>query len=84
MSFYAIILNRPDEDAWETVRSSWDLHFILDDRLAFILAENVLTADIAKKVGISSDGVSGIVIQMDYFSGHTSGSLVEWISKNRD
>ncbi len=84
MSIYAIVLNRPDEAAWEKVQSGWESHHILDDRLAFISAENALTADIAAQVGISSTGASGIVIQMDFYAGHTSMSFVEWISKQHD
>ena len=84
MSIYAIILNSPDESVWQNIKDNWEFHHVLDDRLAFVRAENALTADIAKQVGISEEGASGVVIQMDYFSGHTKASLVEWVSKNRD
>lgn len=85
MSIYAIILNSPNGDAWAKLQETWPDHHIFDDRLAFISANNALTKDISTKVGIGAEGdARGVVIQMDYFSGHTSASLVEWINKNRD
>ena len=85
MTLYAIVLNNSNAIAWENVREKWPTHHIFDDRVAFISTENALTSDIAQQAGISGEtDIRGVVIQMDYFSGHTSASLVEWISKNRD
>ncbi len=84
MPLYAILLNEPNESAWDKVRETWPKHYVFDNRLALISTENVLTADVARDAGIGADGVSGIVMQMDFYSGHTSSTLVEWISKNRD
>ena len=85
MTLYAIVLNSSNDDAWANVREMWPTHHIFDDRVAFISTDNALTSDIAKQAGIVGEtDIRGIVIQMDYFSGHTSASLVEWISKNRD
>ena len=82
MALYAIFLNEPSDDEWAQVREAWQTHHIFDDRLAFISADNALTAEVAKASGIGADDASGIVIQMDFYSGHTSTSLVEWISKH--
>ena len=84
MSLYAILLNEPSEAAWKKVKETWPKNHVFDDRLALISTDNVLTADVARDAGIGADGASGIVIQMDFYSGHTSSTLVEWISKNRD
>ena len=83
MALYAIVLNEPNDDAWAQVRETWPIHHIFDDRLAFISADNALTAEVSKASGIGAEGTSGIVMQMDFYSGHTSTSLVEWISKHR-
>ncbi len=84
MSFYVIILDTPNEAAWETIQEHWPDHLISDSRLAFISAENAVTAKIADQIGINADGAHGIVIQMDFYGGYTSSSIVEWISKQRD
>ena len=81
MTLYAIILNEPDEGTWSKVRETWPKNHVLDDRVAFIDTENALTSDIARDAGIDEGGANGLVIQMDYFAGHTRTSLVEWISK---
>ena len=39
-----------------------------------------LTADIAGEIGIGTE-LTGFVVQMDYYSGHTSGQFVEWLRK---
>ena len=84
MSIYAILLNEPNEAAWEKVREKWAAHHVLDDRLAFVSAENAMTADVARDVGIGSGGALGIVVQMDFYAGHTTGDFIEWLSKHRD
>ncbi len=83
MALYAIILNGPSDHAWTKVRETWPAHLIFDDRVAFISVDNALTSEISKEIGMGrEEEISGIVIQMDYYSGHTSASLVEWIRKN--
>ena len=82
MSLYAIILNAPDEEVWKNVRAKWPKNYVFDERVAFISAEDALTADVARDAGIGAEGANGIAIQMDFYSGRTSSSLVEWISKN--
>lgn len=84
MPLYAIILDKPDEDMWENVRATWPKHFVSDERIAFINTEDVLTAEITQKAGITAGGTSGIVIQMNFFSGRGSNSLAEWITKNSE
>lgn len=86
MTIFAIVLNSPEESAWAKVRQTWDNHLVFDDRLAFISADGkTLTQDIADQIGMTAASkVSGVVIQMDYFAGLTSASVVEWVNKNRD
>ena len=84
MALYAIVLNGPSDHAWTQVRETWPKHHFLDERVALISVDEVLTKDISDAVGIGAEHqISGLVIQMDYFAGHTDASLVEWISKNR-
>ena len=85
MTIYAVILYDQDSNAWKNIAKEWpDRHFIVDDRLAFIKSsETELTKTISKRVGIDTDSeMSGIVIQLDYYSGTGSNSLVEWMQKN--
>lgn len=82
MSTFLIILDRPDKEAWEKIKNDWPApnHHIHDDRIAFVVDGTLLTADISEKVGIGSE-MGGIVSQIDFYSGHTSSSLVEWLKK---
>ena len=82
MKIFTVVLDRPNETLWANLKSNWpEAHYIHDDRVAFVVDEDTrLTAEIAKSIGIA-DGKSGLVIQMDYLSGHTTSSLVEWINK---
>lgn len=83
MALYAIILHRPSDHAWTKVRKTWPKHHFLDGRVAFISAENALTGEVSKEVGIGEENqISGLVIQMDYYTGYTNSGLVEWTSKN--
>ena len=84
MSLYAIVLDAPSGGPWEAIPLHWPDHLIVDDRLAFVSAENAVTANIAEQAGIGPDGAAGIVIQMDFFSGHTRSSIAEWVSRRRD
>ena len=40
MSLYVIVLNEPDEAAWENIREAWPAHHVFDNRLAFISADD--------------------------------------------
>ena len=85
MAFFAIVLFRPNDVAWKKITTEWgDRSFIVNNRFAIISSEDMqLTADIAKRAGIGKDSdSSGLVIQMDYYSGTGSNSLVEWMEKN--
>lgn len=84
MTIYAIILNESDATAWGNVRETWPDHLIADDRLAFVSADNTVTSKISEAVGIGPDTARGIVIQMEFYAGHTSGTIVEWLAKRRD
>lgn len=81
---YAIILDKPNETAWDNVRQIWPRHYIADERVAYVVSENELTAAVAEKAGIKADGLNGVVIQMDYFSGFSSSALAEWVSKSNE
>ncbi len=84
MSLYAIMLDRPNAAAWKAIPQHWPIHLLADDRLALISAENAVTAKIAEQVGIGPDGAAGIVVQMNYYAGHTNSAVAEWVAKNRD
>lgn len=84
MTLYCVILHSPSDEAWANVRREWPApqHLFLDDRVAFISTDNVLTADVMKQVGIEEGSdFSGLVIQMDYFNGRGSRNMVEWLNK---
>ena len=80
MTLYVILLPARNEEVWDSLRSSYADHHVLDDRTAFIRTENTLTQNIADEIGISP-GASGIVVQMDYFAGRADSSLIEWLNK---
>lgn len=82
LKIYAVVLDKPNDSVWEKIKSGWpDTHYVHDERMAFVVDEDTkLTAEIAESAGIA-EGVSGMVIQMDYFSGRSNSSLVEWINK---
>ena len=82
MAIYLIVLDNPNDSVWERIKEDWPApdHYIHDERVATILDGKVLTADVAEKIGIG-DSVGGIVVQMDFYAGHTSARLVEWLKK---
>jgi len=85
MALFVVILHSPDETAWDNIRKRWpDRSIIVDDRLALVKSGDTdLTRDIASDVGIGADDdISGVVVQMDYYSGNGPSFLAEWIGKN--
>ncbi|MDE0303195.1 MAG: hypothetical protein OXJ38_08370 [Gammaproteobacteria bacterium] len=80
MTLYVIFLPARNEEVWNSLRSSYADHYVLDDRTAFVRTENTLTQNIADEIGISPRA-SGIVVQMDYFAGRADGSFIEWLNK---
>ena len=87
MSLYMVIVDQTRDDVWEAVKTGWpDDHRIHNDLVAFIKAENTLTEEIAQAIGLAgvSTDASGIVVQLDYFSGRMKSATVEWVQKNRD
>ena len=84
MTLYIIFLDAPSDHAWQTIKDKWPTgHYIRNDRLAFISTDELTTGDISSTIGIGAEsGISGIVIQMDYYAGRTDSALVEWIGKN--
>ena len=84
MAIYLIVLDRPNKEVWGKVESDWPApnHHIHDDRVALVLDNTLLTSDVSEKIGIGSEA-SGVVSQMDFYSGHTSRRLVEWLKKTQ-
>ena len=83
MAVHVVILNEPNELAWKKVMG-WDgEHYILTDRIAFVVADSlVLTEKIAAHVGMNNDGrVKGLVIEMTNRAGWNDSGLVEWFGK---
>ena len=81
MSKFVVILPSPNATVWNKIRKNWKSHYILDDRVAFVSDDERLTGEVATHAGIAPE-TSGIVIQMDYYSGRSAASLVEWLDKN--
>lgn len=84
MSVFAIVLNDPDERAWDSLRKQWpDRHLVVTDRLAFVAPETLtLTQDVADTLGLNQERkVLGIVIEMANRSGFNKSFLTEWLEK---
>ena len=86
MTIYAIILNEPNDSAWEAVRENWpNHHHILTDQIAFIAVPEdklTLTDDIAEPIGLNeSKKIRGLVIEAEHRAGFNDSSLVEWLGK---
>ena len=85
MTVYAIVLNDPNEYAWEQVRETWPdhQHYILTDRIAFVVTEGVtLTTDIASTVGMNKEHqVTGFILDADSRAGWNDRGFVEWLRK---
>ena len=83
MTVYAVVLNDPDDTAWRKVKEWPNQHYILTDRLAFLVADDlVLTENIAAQVGMDKTGrVKGFVIEMTNRSGWNDSGFVEWLGK---
>ena len=84
MSVYAIILNEPDEGAWERVSNEWPKHYFLNDSVAFVAPDDPvsLAGEIGEKVGMNADhSVVGIVIEVGSNNGYNYQTLWEWMGK---
>ena len=82
MRIYAIILRSGDSMPISTISKEWPVHHVWDERVAFVQNPdlNDTTSDIARKVGISKEGLSGVVIQVDHMGGFAHlvfGGMVE-------
>jgi len=84
MPLYVVILTRENPETWEKLKGQWpDDHFVVDDRQAFVVC-NDLTGEIAEKLGLTpNEGGSGLVIQMDYYAGIGPQNAVEWVNKKK-
>ena len=84
MTIYAIVLNEPDDTAWERVKSQWPHHhYIVADCLAFLAPEGpILTEEIAETVGMNDDdAITGVVIEVASYNGFNKPGLWEWARK---
>jgi len=85
VNVYAVILNEPNEAAWQKVKAKWPdrTNFILTDRIAFIATEELtITNDVAEAVGVSKEGgISGVVFDASRLAGWNDSGLVEWLGK---
>ena len=85
MTIHAIMLDNESVEAFDRVKSTWPgSHHIVDDRLALVRTDGTtLTSDVARNAGIGPDtGITGLVVQMGYYSGTASRRTVEWIEKH--
>ena len=82
MAIFLIVLDTPDEKAWEAIKNFWPdpASHMLDERVAFVVENKLLTSQISEIIGICSD-MGGLVVQMDFYAGNTSLVLVEWLAK---
>ena len=84
MEVYAIILNEPDEEAWDRVRNEWPKNYILSDSVALVVpdAPVSLTGDIAEKVGMNQqEGILGVVVEVGSNNGYNHVAFWEWLRK---
>lgn len=74
-------LTPPSETSWDEIKRNWPSAYVHRNTVAFVTDDgSKLTQEIADTAGIS-DAREGIVIQLDYYSGYTDSTLVEWLSK---
>ena len=82
MSVYAIILQKPDEKTWATVRRNWpDRHYIWHEYTAFIAPTGITTANfLSELLGFNENKkVTGIVSELASRDGYVETGLVEWL-----
>lgn len=87
MSTYLVVLNEPDEAAWERLAEKWpDRHYILNDRIAAVAPEGIsITEEITEAIGMDeTQAVVGIVaeIRNDTVNGWNRRGLWEWLGKH--
>ena len=82
---YAIILDDPDqENAEKTIRKAYpEAHKI--NAFVFLVRDTNTTGDITEAIGMdsSANGIGGLVVRMDAWSGYTYGSTWEWLEKGK-
>ncbi len=86
MSTYAIILSRESSTyAWDKIKESWESsHYILSDRVAFIVSEDpkITTRKISDTIGMDKNQqINGVVLQVSHFNGYETVDLWEWLAK---
>ena len=83
MTLYTIILNDPNQAAWDKLRSLWPAHHrIVNDCMAFLCGDGLQTGEIAVKIGIGKR-MDGLVVQADDYAGHAAPGIVEWIRERQ-
>ncbi len=79
---FGIVLDNPSQGKLDEIKAKWPNCYIHREFIIYISDEgSTLTEDIVKRAGIDSEN-RGFVFQIDYYSGYTFGSLVEWLQKN--
>lgn len=84
MFMFAVVLNHPNESAWETIRKEWpDTHFVLTDRIAFIAQDDVITTqDVANRIGLNREKkILGVVLDAEHRAGWNNRDCIEWLRK---
>ena len=82
MAIFSVLLDNPDQEIWNTIKRKWPKAHFHNDYVAFLSdGGDQLTAKIHEKAGIGPEH-SGIVVQVNYYSGFTDPVLVEWLQKN--
>lgn len=86
MTTYAVILDEPDEKAWQLLQEKWPKaqRHIHSDTVAFVSLEDTsTTSDVKEVVGMTEHANrTGIVLQVSHFNGWNDVSLWEWLRKN--
>ncbi len=83
MSIYLVALTEPDETAWSEVERNWpNRHHLINDRLAFVSPEGIVTGDeIVTAIGITvnDDSPNGIVVPVQNQNGVLPIPTVNWL-----
>lgn len=79
---YAIILHRPNDEVWDTVRDTWDVHYVLTPTVAFVQDPERTTVGIREKLQPSDERLLVIFdLSQSNYSGRSYGALWEWLDK---
>ncbi len=82
MSLYAVVLNNPDESVMARAKKELgNRMYVVTDHLALVSPEQtVLTDNVSDMFGIDKD-TTGLVIEIENYSGFNQKALWEWMEK---